>query len=157
MISIRGVGMTNYKKVNKVLLYIIALSLIMIPGVSHAAEAFVFCQGNVLLVFRLFGLVLLVIKIAVPVILMGVTTINILKAMIAGDDKAYKGSAKTFGKRLIISLIIFLMPTIINGVLSLVSSGYANATLEEGASDSFAACTKCLLNVSSCPTTKIQM
>ena len=157
MISIRGVCMTNYKKIKKGLLFTIALVLVMIPGVSHAEDgSFVFCEGNVLVAFRLFGLALGVVKILVPIILVVLTMVNVLKAIMDGDDKAYKGSAKLFFQRVFISLIIFFLPTIVNGILTLVSAEYRTALLDENSSDSFAACTKCLLNISMCDRQEIE-
>ncbi len=145
--------MTNYKKIMKGIFYMISFLLIVTPGTLYAAttKPFVFCEGNVLVAFRILGLVIAFVKIGVPILLMVLTTINVFKAMLAGDDKDYKGSATLFGKRLLISLIIFILPSIIDGVLSIVSKDYNNVSLSEGSSDSFAACTKCMLNVDSCP------
>ena len=144
--------MTNYKKIIKGIFYMVSFLLIVIPRTIYAAtQPFVFCEGNVLVAFRILGLVIAFVKIGVPILLMVLTSINVFKAMLAGDDKDYKGSATLFGKRLLISLIIFILPSIIDGVLSIVSKDYNNISLSEGSSDSFAACTKCMLNIDSCP------
>lgn len=66
-------------------------------------------------------------QILIPVALILWGTIDMGKAVIAGDEKKIKEAQKPFVKRLISAVIIFLIPFILNLVIGLVASGN-NAT-----------------------------
>ena len=92
-----------------------------------------------LLVFQVIGYIILIIKILVPIILIVLGSIDLGKASLSGDDKAVKEAAISFAKRVLIGLIIFFIPTILDFFLGLV----------EGTTDvssKYRGCTDCVLN-----------
>ena len=68
-------------------------------------------------------LILKILQIAVPVGLIIFGTIDMAKAVIAGDEKKMKEAQKPFVKRIISAVIVFLIPFIVNLVMNLVTTG----------------------------------
>ena len=64
-----------------------------------------------------------VLQIAVPIALIIWGTIDIGKAVIAGDEKKIKEAQKPFVKRVIAAVIVFCIPFLVNLVLGYVSDG----------------------------------
>ncbi|MBQ8193257.1 MAG: hypothetical protein IJZ46_04235 [Bacilli bacterium] len=62
-----------------------------------------------------------IVKIAIPIILIGLGVIDFTKAIFAGDDSKMKKAQQDFIKRIAIAILIFLTPTIINLLLSLAN------------------------------------
>lgn len=62
-----------------------------------------------------------IIKIVIPILLIGIGIIDFTKAIFAGDDETMKKSQKNFIKRLAISILIFFVPTIVNLLLQLAN------------------------------------
>ena len=92
-----------------------------------------------LLVFQVIGYIIMIIKILVPIILIVLGSIDLGKASLSGDDKALKEATVIFGKRVLIGLIIFFIPTVLDFFLGLV----------EGTTDvssKYQGCTDCILN-----------
>ena len=92
-----------------------------------------------LLVFQVIGYIIMIIKILVPIILIVLGSIDLGKASLSGDDKALKEAIVIFCKRVLIGLIIFFIPTILDFFLGLI----------EGATDvssKYQGCTDCILN-----------
>lgn len=69
-------------------------------------------------IFRYAVLVIKVIQIAAPIALIIWGSIDLLKAVIAGDAKKISEARKPFIQRLISALIIFLIPWLVNLVLT---------------------------------------
>lgn len=76
-------------------------------------------------VFRIIKMCLNVIRIAVPIILIVMTVLDISKNVINIDDKV---SMKKIGTRIISAIIVFLVPTIVNIVLGLVDVALGSGT-----------------------------
>lgn len=55
-----------------------------------------------------------IIMIAAPILLLILTTVDLMGAVSAGDEKDMKKSINTLVKRFVICLIILILPTIIN-------------------------------------------
>lgn len=101
-----------------------------------------FCeQDGVRKTFQIVGYILYVAKIIVPLLLIIMGTIDFAKATISSDDKAPKEAVATLIKRVLIAVIIFLIPTILNFLLSLV-----NGATETFTDSKFTDCTDCLLD-----------
>ena len=99
-----------------------------------------FCEQNgVLQAFKIIGLILFVVKILVPVLLIVLGTIDFVKALTNPEEKADKEAINMFVKRLIIGIIIFLIPTILDLLLNFVDGA-------EDTSKGFSACTTCMFN-----------
>lgn len=62
-----------------------------------------------------------IIKIAIPIILIGIGIIDFSKALFAGDDQVMKKTQMSFIKRIGIAIIFFLIPTFINTLLNLAN------------------------------------
>lgn len=62
-------------------------------------------------------------QILIPIGLILMGTIDMGKAVIAGDEKKIKEAQKPFTKRLISAVIVFLIPFIVNLVINLVAEG----------------------------------
>ena len=101
-----------------------------------------FCEQNgVRMTFRVIGYVLFIAKILIPLLLIILGTIDFVKATLSSSDKAPQEALGAFARRIIIAIIIFLIPTILNLVLSLVDGAY------EAFEDSkFTDCTNCLFS-----------
>lgn len=63
--------------------------------------------------FYLIGLIIYILKIAVPIILMVVGSIDLIKAITSQDNNALKSAATLLAKKAIIAVIIFLIPSIV--------------------------------------------
>lgn len=81
------------------------------------------CTGGVSQIVALAKMVIKVLQIAVPIGLIVMGTIDMAKAVIAGDEKKMKEAQKPFIKRIIAAIIVFLIPIIVNMVLSFVTTG----------------------------------
>ena len=68
-------------------------------------------------------MVIKVLQLVVPIGLIIMGTIDMAKAVIAGDEKKMKEAQKPFIKRIIAAVIVFLIPIIVNMVLSFVTTG----------------------------------
>lgn len=64
-----------------------------------------------------------IVKIAIPIILIVMGMIDLAKAMMSADDGAMKKAQGSFVKKLIAGVCVFLVPTILNFVLSVVATG----------------------------------
>lgn len=70
------------------------------------------------------------IRIAVPALVILLCAVDMLKAVIAQDDKEMQSALSRSLKRIIIGLAIFFIPTILDVILDLV--GIANGTCSIG-------------------------
>ena len=99
-----------------------------------------FCEeARVLRAFKIAGFLLFALKIIVPLIIIILGSIDFAKAVIDTGDKANKEAINMLVKRLIIGIIIFLLPTILDILL-----GFIDGAKETH--DGFSACTHCLFN-----------
>ena len=62
-----------------------------------------------------------IIKISIPIILIGLGVVDFTKAVFADNEDTMKKAQKTFIKRLIIAIIIFLVPTFVSLLLNLAN------------------------------------
>lgn len=81
------------------------------------------CTGGISEAIGLAKMVIKVLQIAVPIGLIVMGTIDMAKAVIAGDEKKMKEAQKPFVKRIIAAVIVFLIPIIVNMILSFVTKG----------------------------------
>lgn len=72
-------------------------------------------------IWQIIGYVLLVFKIAIPVLLIIFGIIDLGKAVIASKDDEIKKATTALIKRAIASVVIFLLPTIITFIMGIVS------------------------------------
>ena len=81
------------------------------------------CTGGIAEVVGLAKMVIKVLQLVVPIGLIIMGTIDMAKAVIAGDEKKMKEAQQPFIKRIIAAVIVFLIPIIVNMVLSFVTTG----------------------------------
>lgn len=80
------------------------------------------CTGDLLNVMALMTTAVKILRIAIIAALILWGTIDMGKAVIAGDEKKIKEAQKPFVKRLISAVIVFLIPYIISIVMGLVTT-----------------------------------
>lgn len=78
--------------------------------------------NGLLLVLYYVRLVIRILQIVVPIGLILMGTIDMGKAVIAGDEKKMKEAQKPFVKRIISAVIVFCIPFLVNIVVSLVTT-----------------------------------
>lgn len=62
-----------------------------------------------------------IVNFAVAILLMGLGILDFIKAVFAGDEDAMKKAQKKFLQRIVIAVIFFLVPTIVNFILSVAN------------------------------------
>lgn len=67
-----------------------------------------------------------IIRIVAPVALIAWGSVDMLKAIIAGDDKKIAAARKPLIQRFISAIIIFLIPWIFNAIITLINSAGNN-------------------------------
>lgn len=71
-------------------------------------------------IFRFIGEVIYIIRIVIPLIIILLGTLDLGKAVLAGEDKKIKECQKTFIKRLIYGVAIFFLFTIVEVIFGLL-------------------------------------
>ncbi len=96
-------------------------------------------------VWKLVGYVLMILKIAIPIILIILGTIDIAKAVIASkDDEITKATTKFF-KRIVAAVVIFFIPTIVGLIFDLITVGWTKEV-----KDDYAICKTCVVTPGKC-------
>jgi hypothetical protein len=98
--------------------------------------------------FRIVGYVVLITRWAGPIAIIAFGVMDFVKAVYSNDEDATKKAAKSLGKRMISSIVIFLVPTILLALLNILE---VTDAIQD--SSAFSSCTKCVLNVKSCVST----
>ena len=99
------------------------------------------CQENdVKKVFRLFGYLLLVAKILIPLIIIIMGTFDIFKAVYGQDDKALGKQLKILVWRIVGGLTIFFLPTIVGAFFKISSD------IDVTEKEDYKICANCLLD-----------
>ena len=100
-------------------------------------------EPSVKRVLKFFGILILLLKFAVPIIIIVKGTFLFYNAVIKGESKDLSKSAKEFGGKVLLGIVIFFIPTLINALLSLYVGW---SSLESDYSE----CAYCLINPTSC-------
>jgi putative Mn2+ efflux pump MntP len=80
------------------------------------------CESDALHnIYYLIGVVVAVIRVAVPVILIVMGMVDLVKALTSQDDKQIKSATNLLVKRVVIGIAVFLVPTIVRLVMSVIS------------------------------------
>ena len=133
-------------KKKHIIILLIALSVLTVaPHIVMAAKTssqLRFCEySGVLRTFKILGMCVNIIKIVVPLIIIGTAMVSIFKTVSSGKADDLKGSFTLIVKKLIAGLIIFLLPTALD---------FAFDTLLEYDDSGFTACSNCLLDTGNC-------
>lgn len=92
--------------------------------------------------WQIAGYVLLVFKIVIPLLLIIFGMIDLGKAVIASKEDEIKKATSSLVRRAIAAVIIFLLPTIITFMMSIISDFDKNSDVK----DDFAVCRACISN-----------
>lgn len=101
-------------------------------------------ENSIKTVMRLFGYVLLIARVAVPLIIIGLGTFDLAKSVIDKDEKSLTKQIKQLGIRILAGLIVFFVPNIVAVVFSM--SDKLNI-IETG---QYKTCADCLLKPGNC-------
>lgn len=72
-----------------------------------------FCSEGYMTVYEIIGKCLTIAKIIIPLILIGLGTVDFYKSVTSSKDEDLTKSAKSFIRRVIAGVVIFLIPTLI--------------------------------------------
>lgn len=92
---------------------------------------------------KFIGRVVLIVKIIIPIIIVIFGVLDFFKAVTAAKDDEIKKSGRSLALRVLAGVVIFLIPTIVSVVFSMVDS-WMNIKGD------FNACQKCIFRVSEC-------
>jgi hypothetical protein len=107
-------------------------------------------------IWILIGKVIRIVLIVIPVIIVLLGTLDLGKAVMAGEDKEIKEAQKMFVKRLIYGVVIFFIPYLVAGVYSLFDGLNDNPSQKEGQTVTETegkganTCWKCAINNGDC-------
>ena len=101
-------------------------------------------ENSIKTVMRLFGYVLLVARVAVPLIIIGLGTFDLAKSVVDKDEKSLGKQVKQLGIRILAGLIVFFIPNLVSLVFSM--SDKLNI-IETG---QYKTCAECLLKPGNC-------
>lgn len=87
-----------------------------------------------------------VVKVLVPVVLVIMGMIDFLKAVTSNDEKVMAESPKIFIRRIIVSVLIFLVIVIIQFVVRLISDASIKSGNEKNPAESVAECISCFIS-----------
>ena len=104
-----------------------------------------FCNdGNVARTLKFIGLAFFIAKILVPAIIIIVGIVDLIKVITSGKEEDMKKHAKNIGMRVVIGVLIFLLPSIIDAVYDVASDIVSN-----GGTSAFDNCEACLMTPNS--------
>lgn len=109
---------------------------------AHIGDSFC-TDEHVMNAMRVLGYFIFVAKIFVPLIIIGFSVFDMYHAVTGGDDKSLKDSAKKLGFRFLIGFSVFLVPSLLNIVLTAIDQS------DEILSDAHI-CQTCLLKPQDC-------
>lgn len=122
---------------NRKILKIISIAILLCNCVNvNAAIADNVCS-EITSTLKLGGYLLLILKCAAPLLIVIMGTMDFYKAVMDGKTDTLKKEAIILGKRLLIGIFIFFIPTIINFVVDNVGGGE---------NSDYKTCVSCLTN-----------
>lgn len=107
-----------------------------------------FCAKTAV-IWQIVGWVVLIVKIVIPMLLIILGVVDFSKAAISGKDDETKKSLTSLMWRAVSAVVIFFIPTLVTLVMGLVAN-----FKDSGAQADFEVCKTCILNPSSCDTSK---
>lgn len=139
----------NKKKIFVILLIVMCLSIgiecvvnnnvLLASTTEYVAEKP--CEENdIKRVLQIFGYILLIAKIAVPLLIIGFGTFDLFKSVVDKDEKSLGKQVKQLGIRVLAGFIVFFIPNIIYAVFSLSDK------LDIIETNDYKACANCLLS-----------
>lgn len=80
-----------------------------------------FVCDKILPILRIIAFLLKVIQWAIPMLLIAFATFDVVKAVVANDDKQMESAKSSMVKRLIYAVIVFLVPVVIRIIFGLIA------------------------------------
>lgn len=140
--------------------YVFFITIMMVIGVNvvfaatnGTAGVFPFCStytgyDGAARVFMILGYVLVILKIMVPIVLIGVGILKMGESIISDKvEETLKKNAIDLAKRIGLGVLIFFIPSISNFIFSLV---YEALGTDSNITTNYYTCTKCLTDPSNC-------
>ena len=124
-------------------LFLLISSSLMVDAAPQYVGANFCGESAVLRVLKLVGVIIIVAKIAIPLILIVIGSLDLYKAVLAKDGKDLTSSLRTFVFRLLAGVLVFFVPTIVNAAFDLLS----DSTTGEATNNQ---CIKCVLDINQC-------
>lgn len=95
---------------------------------------------NIRKVLKIFGYILIIAKVAVPLLIIGFGTFDLYKAAMDKDEKALTKQTKTLLIRIVTGIFIFFIPTIVDVFFSISSKWNMSENTD------YQTCASCVLN-----------
>lgn len=103
-------------------------------------EDIVFCEeSRILQIFRIVGYLFFALKLIIPLVLIIMASIDLGRAVISNKEESNKEAVKTLVRRVIIGIVIYILPLILNYFLVLIDGAVEKIK-------PFSPCTTCLLD-----------
>ena len=99
------------------------LPIIGAPAISATTNSCMYNGTDIMSILSIAKAAVRILQIIVPIALIVWGTIDLAQAVISGDEKKMKEKRKPFIQRVISAVIVFLVPWIVEFVLSFVSNG----------------------------------
>lgn len=131
----------NRKNILKLVLACICMFMLINVSADKEIVAENFCtdMANTL---KLVGYFITVIKIVVPLLVVIMGSLDFYHIVMSGKDSDLKKEALILGKRVLMGVIVFLMPSIVNLAVN---------TLDNNPNADYKVCVDCLTKPNSCP------
>lgn len=99
------------------LIYVGLMTFFISCNNVYADEQLIDCQGETMQLIReIFGYI----KICIPILLIILGSIDFVKAIISSDEQKMKKATKDFVSRLIIGVVIYFIPSLIEFLFGLI-------------------------------------
>lgn len=122
---------------------VICLSLGMNVVYAATSAKLSLCEyAGTLRTFKILGIVLNILKIAIPLLISITGIVAFVKPLMSGKSDDVKASAFILFKKVIAGLVIFLIPTVMPTVFEMLIPNYDDSEIY--------ACSTCLLDVDNC-------
>lgn len=134
----------NKKTIKTLILVISIIGIFLIAtqtvSAAETTEEINFCE-DFKPTFKAVGIILFILKILVPLGIAGIGMVDFTNSIMKGADSQIKKDAIVLGKRVIIGLIIFFSPGIINTIIDLA---------DPGKNSDYELCNKCVFTPFDC-------
>ena len=124
---------------SKLLILLLNLSYINVLAENETPVASNFCSdfGSTL---KLVSYSILIVRILVPLLLVVMSTFDLYKAVTGGKDDDLKKQMVILGKRVVIGIAVFFLPSFVNVVVNMLNKQPAD----------YKTCLSCISNPSNC-------
>ena len=128
---------------SKLLILLFNLSYINVLAENETPVASNFCSdfGSTL---KLVSYSILIVRILVPLLLIVMSSLDLYKAVTSGKDDDFKKQMVILGKRIVIGIAVFFLPSFVNLIVNALNNKPAD----------YKTCLSCISNPSNCPESK---